>query len=154
MQIYLRYCPICAQENNRLEGHSQEYVAGMVDYYKDDNLANTTCLHHKDTQLIRMSITCEEFQIMRKISNNPLFVLAMDELKNKDILEYNMKLSQMKSNLTAQIVDEQQSTLPRCPKCGSTSISAVNRGFSIITGFIGSGSPRNVCQKCGYKWKP
>lgn len=42
----------------------------------------------------------------------------------------------------------------KCPKCGSMSISTVNRGYSIITGFIGSGSPRNVCQQCGYKWKP
>ena len=41
-----------------------------------------------------------------------------------------------------------------CPKCGSTAIATTNRGFSIITGFIGSGSPRNVCQNCGYKWKP
>lgn len=49
---------------------------------------------------------------------------------------------------------QSQSNLPRCPKCGSTAISTVNRGFSIVTGFIGSGSPRNVCQKCGYKWKP
>ena len=42
----------------------------------------------------------------------------------------------------------------KCPKCGSTAISTVNRGFSIITGFIVSGSARNVCQKCGYKWDP
>ena len=49
---------------------------------------------------------------------------------------------------------QSQSNLPHCPKCGSTAISTVNRGFSIVTGFIGSGSPRNVCQKCGYKWKP
>lgn len=41
-----------------------------------------------------------------------------------------------------------------CPKCGSASISTINRGFNIVTGFLGSGSPRNVCQKCGYKWKP
>lgn len=41
-----------------------------------------------------------------------------------------------------------------CPKCGSTAIVTTNRGFSIITGFIGSGSPRNVCQNCGHKWKP
>lgn len=41
-----------------------------------------------------------------------------------------------------------------CPKCGSTAIVTTNRGFSIMTGFIGSGSPRNVCQNCGYKWKP
>lgn len=42
----------------------------------------------------------------------------------------------------------------RCPKCGSTSISTVNRGFSLVTGFWGSGDPRNVCQRCGHKWKP
>lgn len=42
----------------------------------------------------------------------------------------------------------------RCPKCNSSSIATINRGFSIITGFIGSGNPRNVCQNCGYKWKP
>ena len=44
--------------------------------------------------------------------------------------------------------------LPHCPICNSTSIQTVNRGYSFFTGFIGSGSPRNVCQKCGYKWKP
>ena len=42
----------------------------------------------------------------------------------------------------------------RCPKCGSTNISTINRGYSLVTGFIGSGSARNVCQNCGYKWKP
>lgn len=42
----------------------------------------------------------------------------------------------------------------KCPKCGSTAIQTVNRGYSLMTGFLGSGSPRNVCQKCGYKWKP
>lgn len=41
-----------------------------------------------------------------------------------------------------------------CPKCGSTNIQSTNKGFSLLTGFVGSGSPRNVCQKCGFKWKP
>ena len=41
-----------------------------------------------------------------------------------------------------------------CPECGSTNVATINRGFSLITGFIGSGSPRNVCQICGHKWKP
>lgn len=43
---------------------------------------------------------------------------------------------------------------PCCPKCGSTSIATVNRGYSIVWGFLGSGSPMNVCQACGYKYKP
>lgn len=42
----------------------------------------------------------------------------------------------------------------RCPKCGATSIATLNRGYSWFWGFIGSGSPRNVCQKCGYRFKP
>lgn len=43
---------------------------------------------------------------------------------------------------------------PKCPVCGSTYISTINRGYSLFSGFVGSGSPRNVCQKCGHKWKP
>ena len=43
--------------------------------------------------------------------------------------------------------------IPTCPKCGSPSIATVNRGFSIIWGFIGSGQPINVCQNCGNKWE-
>lgn len=49
---------------------------------------------------------------------------------------------------------EQRQNTVRCPKCGSYSVATTNRGYSLLTGFIGSGSPRNVCQKCGYKWKP
>ena len=41
-----------------------------------------------------------------------------------------------------------------CPKCGSTAVTTGQRGFSIISGFIGSGSTVNRCGKCGYKWKP
>lgn len=44
-------------------------------------------------------------------------------------------------------------TIPRCPKCGSTSIATVNKGYSLLTGFLGSGKPMNVCQNCGHKWK-
>ena len=41
-----------------------------------------------------------------------------------------------------------------CPKCGSTAIMLMNRGYSLVWGFIGSGKPMNVCQKCGYKFQP
>lgn len=42
----------------------------------------------------------------------------------------------------------------KCPECGSKNIQTVNRGYNFFTGFLGSNSPRNVCQNCGYKWKP
>lgn len=155
MQKYLRYCPICVKENHRNAEHSDLYVAGMVDYYKDDNFANTTCMYHQDTQLIQMHITCEEFQIIRQISNDPSFVLSMNDLKDKDIIEYNLKLSQIKSNLASiQVVDKQHANQPHCPKCGSTAIATGARGVNYLWGFIGASKTVNRCSNCGYTWKP
>lgn len=42
----------------------------------------------------------------------------------------------------------------RCPKCGSTAISTGQRGYSLLTGFLGSNKTVNRCAKCGYKWEP
>ena len=42
----------------------------------------------------------------------------------------------------------------RCPNCNSTSISTGARGWSLMWGFVGSGSTVNRCAKCGHKWKP
>lgn len=49
---------------------------------------------------------------------------------------------------------QQLSPIPKCPKCGSTAIATVNKGFGLFRGFIGSGKPVNVCQNCGHKWEP
>lgn len=42
----------------------------------------------------------------------------------------------------------------KCPKCGSTAVSTGARGFSVVTGFLGSGQTVNRCGNCGHKWKP
>lgn len=54
----------------------------------------------------------------------------------------------------AIFADTRKPKIPCCPKCGSTSIATVNRGYSVIWGFLGSGTPMNVCQACGHKFKP
>lgn len=59
-----------------------------------------------------------------------------------------------RERLDSKYGSQQHPNAVRCPKCGSYSVATTNRGYSLLTGFIGSGSPRNVCQKCGYKWKP
>lgn len=40
----------------------------------------------------------------------------------------------------------------RCPRCGSGQISMGTRGFTITTGFIGSGKAKRVCTKCLHKF--
>ena len=42
----------------------------------------------------------------------------------------------------------------RCPKCGSTTIVTGHKGYSLVTGFIGSGRTVNRCSRCGHKWEP
>lgn len=41
-----------------------------------------------------------------------------------------------------------------CPICGSTSVTTGQRGFSLITGFLGSNKTVNRCGKCGHTWAP
>lgn len=41
-----------------------------------------------------------------------------------------------------------------CPACKSTSITTGKRGFTILSGFIGSNKTINRCAKCGYSWYP
>ena len=61
----------------------------------------------------------------------------------------NTRIEGKESNYTST-----NSNAPKCPRCGSTSLATVNRGYSIVWGFLGSGTPMNVCQKCGHKFKP
>ena len=35
-----------------------------------------------------------------------------------------------------------------CPICGSREYTMMNRGFSLFTGFLGSGSVKRVCNRC------
>ena len=44
--------------------------------------------------------------------------------------------------------------VPRCPKCGSTSITTGARGASFFRGFIGASKTVNRCSSCGYTWEP
>lgn len=54
----------------------------------------------------------------------------------------------------AGTITSNDSNQVKCPKCGSTSITAGQRGYSLLTGFIGSGKTVNRCANCGHKWKP
>ena len=100
----------------------------------------------------KSSLTPEEETLLYGLVTDSQVIKLMDDLKEKDPIEFQIKLNQLRM---AQPGSSAPST-PKitCPKCGSTAISTQNRGFSMVTGFIGSGDPGNVCQKCGYKWKP
>lgn len=108
-----------------------------------------------NSKMIKTPLLVEEYAYITLISEDRDFIDAMIALKQKDIIEFKTKIAQFKSQVDA---DEERKrkerNQPKCPKCGSTNITAGQRGYSFWTGFLGSGKPMNVCQSCGYKWKP
>ena len=105
--------------------------------------------------MIDTGMTFNEYLIISKVSQDKAFLQAMIDLKDKDIIEYNLKMSQFKSQVQQQKSARQQtSNQLRCPKCGSTNVSTGAKGYSFVTGFVGAGKTVNRCGKCGHKWKP
>ena len=92
----------------------------------------------------------DDYLLLFNISHDGNFILQMLKLKNDDPIEYELKMAQFREIAERKKAEESK---PRCPKCGSTSIATVNKGYSLLTGFLGSGKPMNVCQSCGHKWK-
>ena len=98
---------------------------------------------------------------VKAVSTDESFMDAMVKLYETDPIEFQLKIQQFKTQLEQQEQikkeQEQKSSAKdtiKCPKCGSTNITEGTKGFSLITGFIGSGNFRYVCKKCGNKWKP
>lgn len=145
----LKLCKKCNQNN-------EPTFHGYIGWLKDDCYECPMC----QTKLEDTCITIDEYKIIDEISEDISFLEAMIDLKQKDQIEYQLKMSQFKVNLSqqesAKQVMEQKSNTPQltCPKCGSTSITEGTRGFTLTTGFIGSGKFRYVCKDCGNKWKP
>lgn len=138
------FCEKC-QEKNRPAGCPGFIPVG-------DLFDKTKCIFcgYKDIHIIPLQD--KEMDVLTNISSDPSFINAMVDLKEKDPIEFQLKLAQFKSTRPTPTPSVRNKVT--CPKCGSTDISSGTRGFSMFTGFVGSGSPRNVCQKCGYKWKP
>ena len=170
MSKNLKFCKNCFKAKRTLapEEHADFYAGYTVCFVPEAIENDTECPMCGKPGLLNTNITEEELDTIGIASNyNHQLLDAMMALKEKDIIEYELKMSQFraqvqqKENAKKQDQQRTQQSTPShsdsavtCPKCGSTSIQTNNRGFSFFTGFVGSGSPRNVCQKCGFKWKP
>lgn len=143
----IKFCQKCYEE------HRSFSPSGYYAFLKEN--VSHCILKDCGGELQDIDFPAKDLADIMNVSESKEFIDAMIHLYQENIIEYELKMSQIRTiNQSAKQHNQSQSNLPHCPKCGSTAISTVNRGFSIVTGFIGSGSPRNVCQKCGYKWKP
>lgn len=90
--------------------------------------------------------TAKEIQIKFDLLGAITSVEKLDTNKSQNNYEQEQRIKQI-------LNDNKDDTL-RCPRCGSASITTGQRGFSLITGFLGSNKTVNRCGKCGYTWQP
>lgn len=129
--------------------------------YKVSGLSDTRTLFNKISEIsikkyafnIQIASTISscndsvQFESIQRIKRT-FDIFAQREKENNDFEE------EVKSCSCSVAPSTKVNSSVACPQCGSTSIATINRGFSWFWGFLGSGKPINVCQKCGHKFKP
>lgn len=87
----------------------------------------------------------EKLKELEKIKQNPEQYYHDEAIRILNIRKAERKLAELEKEDRLKVI---------CPNCGSHDVGLVDRGYSFWTGFLGSGTPMNVCQNCGHKWKP
>lgn len=148
-------CEHCKTDSNFKEKYGIEWepVQGYFVSFTPNNGICPYC----NNKITFTNILYDDFKILLDVSHNVQFFDAMIKLHDEDIIAYETKMAQLRVQAKqieeAEEREEAEKMKAKCPKCGSTSIATVNKGYSLLTGFWGSGRPMNVCQKCGHKWK-
>ena len=150
-QLKATLCPYC-KEHGKTKIENNERCAPCFDaYWSKEKTICEYCNH----PVVKMNLTVSEFNVILDISGETDFIEAMDELKSKDIIEFNLKMSQFKSQVSqTQAQQKHEEEKIHCPKCNSTSISTGARGVNNFWGMLGASKTVNRCGNCGFTWKP
>lgn len=108
---------------------------------------------------VETDVTIGDCMDITRISHDPKFIKAMLELHEKDIIEYELKMTQFRNQVEQQKSNaaQAQNNLPKCPTCGSTNIKKISASRKML-GAIGFGLLSKTarsqweCNNCGNKW--
>lgn len=128
----IEVCPMCGSVMNGEE--HPEWITWYYYGYKCDN-GKTACLEDSPIDLSEHGDT---FFLIKEFKAPPESECGLDEVKR--ILR----------TYIPDAFSEPKDTKPTicCPKCGSQEFTLLNRGYSIFTGFLGSGKVKRVCNRC------
>ena len=146
----IKFCQNCRSKNNQ-----DLFDSGYYNWLDDD--CYECPMKDCGQNLIDIKLSKEDFDIITSISRDITFLESMISLKEKDPIEYQLKLSQFKVAVGQQEqarVAREESNKVRCPKCGSTQITTGARGVNHFWGFIGASKTVNRCGNCGHTWAP
>ena len=145
---YVKFCPICneTKQNTSLCFNNERFREFTKGYFylfepKEDTKICPCC---EKGVLEDSPLTFEEFKIIDNVSDSDRqFLEAMIDLKKKDPIEYQLKISQFKANLKQQE--------------SSKKVEKISLGKKAVGGALFGIFSSNVrksmhCKSCGYKW--
>lgn len=150
LKTWLYICPKCGAENYARDDQTPvcekcncKDVVKTKYTVRDINNIRIPSEERKLLNLLRKKYTIDS-----PVFDEKLYQQVLDEEEERSIIHHEAERER------EALQQRMQNNLPRCPKCGSTSITAGQRGYSLFTGFLGSGATVNRCSNCGHKWKP
>ncbi len=143
----IKFCQVC--KNNNIVNFS-----GVGGYYWTYLQSAKKC-NECGNEFVDIDFPELDLKLLTQVSRDVSFIEAMIKLRQENIIEYESKMSQFRTQVQQQENSRAQAAnTVKCPRCGSANITAGQRGFSLLTGFVGSGRTVNRCANCGHKWRP
>lgn len=163
MELEASVCSKCGSKGLAPKGTSKCFCGGdriLFPVTKDQYVKMSD--YEKDKMIEEMNIhpliSKDDALTIYNVTRSTEIIDAMIELKQKDIIEYGLKLSQFKSQLEQQKSSKTKNdNCPKCPTCGSTNIEKISATKKVVGGAmfgLFSSDVRNSmhCKNCGCKW--
>lgn len=146
----VKYCKYC---RNHPEFCKQVIFPGYTNFWEETAYVCPFC----NNPIVDTVIDSEDMDTLSNVSNDISFLEAMIDLKQKDPIEFQLKMSQFKVTQSQTKVTEEESNAPRCPTCLSTNITRITTTAKVANivmfGLLGNQRKKTFhCNSCKYEW--
>ena len=135
--------------NQERESMAVVLIYGIADL----NLSEASALIEQNySPIIMAGLSMEDAEVIKRIFGNEEINVAIEPDKNstqRTTLNVNAKGKIGVEAINYFIPKQDENDFLFCPRCRSKLVDTVS-----VTTFFSWGEPMNVCQKCGYEWKP
>lgn len=108
----------------------------------------------------KTNMSIDDYFIITELSKDINFLQAMIDLKEKDVIEYELKMSQFRVQVEQQKSTQskvEEDNRPKCPTCNSTNIkriSGTSKAVSVaLFGLLSQKVKKQWhCNNCGSEW--
>lgn len=170
MRKKIYFCESCNDTGQNLKdlttSHFSENQLSFYKGYIDEQEitdGNTTVCPFCKNEIIMAEISGQDYTMLAKVSNfNRQLLDAMVDLHKKDVIEYELKMSQFRNQYEqSQRVEKQEQesyNIPKCPACQSTNLSKISTTKKVAKiaafGIFGMGDNGKTwkCNNCGSKF--